>query len=369
MIQLSALLQKHNISHSQFRQSFNTAFNCAMSASSFSQLLGTGRLLKTIDNFDTKIAQHYNNLTGETQLKKNLLKHVEEKHMLNVTNLDREVLKHFNLPNDPFLPFITKESEIIMLPSHHYALDMMRASRDTGFFTIVTGEVGGGKSTVLGKFEAETNALNEYITIKVRSKDMERCNARDILMACVYDLSADKPKRNFETLTRQVEELLKKTHASGKRALLIVDEAQDLHTNTIKFLKRLWELRDGLTPLLGIVLIGQNELEHRLYRDNNLNLREVMQRTIHAPLEPINAELKNYINGKLKCVKGNIENVITADAIDHLASKLVITDRNGKKINKAYPLEINNRMKRLMSLAYDHGITIIDKNFINEVGA
>ena len=169
-----------------------------------------------------------------------------------------------------------------------------------------------------------------------------------------------------ESLSRQVETLLKKHHDAGKRIILIIDEAQDLHNHTLKYLKRLWELRDGLTPLIGIILIGQIELATRLYSDNNLAVREVTARTIHAPLEPINESLKEYIAGKVKCVKGDASKLITDDAINELANILSIKDANGKVINKAYPLEVNNRIKRLMKQAYKQGVKVINKEFIQE---
>lgn len=364
---LKTLLEEKNISFDKFIKKFKEATGEQLSKASFSLFLNTGKELKKIPEFKEKIARTYNLLTKENKSKDELFGSQED-NMIESMNLSYNELKHFGLTRDPFLPFITKESEIVMLESHFFALEMMRAARETGQFTVITSEVGGGKTTVLGKFEAETKAMSDCLIVKVRTRDMDRCTAKDILSACVYDLAGEheKQKRGFEALSRQVESLLKKHHAAGKRIVLIIDEAQDLHTHTLKYLKRLWELRDGLTPLMGIILIGQNELATRLYNDNNLAVREVTARTIHAPLEPINESLKDYIAGKVKCVKGDYSKIITDDAINALSNKLSIKDANGKIKNKAYPLEINNKLKMLMKLAYEQGIKVIDEEFVSE---
>lgn len=368
MITLKKLIDEKGISSAVFIKRFKEITAENMSKASLSLLLKNGRELKKIPDFKTKIVKTYNSLTKENKTINELFEvEQQEEDMLESINLTYDELKYFGLSRDPFLPFITKESEIVMLDSHYYALEMMRAARDTGQFTVITSEVGGGKTTVLGKFEAETKNLSDCIIVKVRTKDMDRCTTKDILAACVFDLSDDKPKRGAESLARQVETLLKKHHNAGKRIILIIDEAQDLHTHTLKYLKRLWELRDGLTPLIGIILIGQIELASRLYSDNNLAVREVTARTIHAPLEPINDSLKQYITGKIKCVKGDINKLITDDGIDELSDILSIKDANGKVINKAYPLEVNNRIKMLMKEAYNQGVKVIDKEFIKDM--
>lgn len=370
MIKLKELLDSRKIPNAAFIKRFKEITATNMSKASLSLLLSNGKELKKVNNFKEIIEKTFYSLTGEKINHNELFKNMEtqEEIMIESANLGRETLKHFALSKDPFLPFITKESEIVMLESHFFALEMMRATRETGQFTVVTSEVGGGKTTVLGKFETETKAMNECIIIKVRTKDMDKCTTKDILAACVYDLSSEKPKRGAEPLSRQVETLLKKHHDAGKRVILIIDEAQDLHTHTLKYLKRLWELRDGLTPLLGIILIGQSELAARLYNQNNLALREVTARTMHASLDPINNNLKEYLEGKLKNVKGDLAKIITDDGITALANKLTIHDRNGKITLTAYPLDVGNRMKRIMNLAFLQGIRVIDRSFIEETG-
>ena len=368
MIALKKLIDEKNISSAQFIKRFKEITAEYMSKASLSLLLNEGKELKKITDFKAKIAKTYNSLTKENKSINELFEiEQQEENMIESINLTYDELKHFGLSRDPFMPFITKESDIVMLDSHHYALEMKREARDTGQFTVITSEVGGGKTTMLGKFEAETKNLSDCIIVKVRTKDMDRCTTKDILAACVFDLSDDKPKRGAESLSRQVETLLKKHHDTGKRIILIIDEAQDLHTHTLKYLKRLWELRDGLTPLVGIILIGQSELATRLYSDNNLAVREVTARTIHAPLEPINESLKDYIAGKVKCVKGDYTKIITDDAIAALSDMLTLKDANKKQIYKAYPLDVNNRIKRLMKLAYEQGERVITKEFMEEM--
>ncbi len=161
--------------------------------------------------------------------------------------------------------------------------------------------------------------------------------------------------------------MLKQKQASGEKCILIIDEAQDININTLKCLKRLWEKKNGLTALLGIVLIGQPELETRLYGQNNTDVREVTARTTYARLEPINRELKTYLSFKIKQAGGNISNIITDDAINLLNDKLTLKDRNNKVQHTAYPLETGNIMKLLMNKAVMMGEELVTKEVVESI--
>ncbi len=65
---------------------------------------------------------------------------------------------------------------------------------------------------------------------------------------------------------RQAHELLKASHAAGRRHLLLIEEAHCMPLATLKHLKRFLELKDGMQKLLGVALIGQPELRKRLIR-------------------------------------------------------------------------------------------------------
>lgn len=374
---LKKVLEKAGYSLGGF-QKLLQSYGLQLSRSSTYNLINNGSIPKRINGFNEKFtAIIEDNFRKELQImkieKNKILDEVSTKNlrlggnMVNAIYLSQDAKHYFKLKSDPFAPYLSKLSDIIMLQSHYYADEIIKSAASAGLFAVITGEVGSGKTTVRDKFLEENKIGSHFIAIIPESKDASYLNAREIMSAIVYELSEDKPKRSMEALSRQVKKLLKQRQASGEKCVLLIDEAQDLHTNTLKYLKRLWEMRNGLTALIGIVLIGQPELETRLYGQSNAEVREVTARTTHAKLEPINKELKQYLTHKIKQAGSNIDNVITDDAIELLSKKLTLQDRNNKVQQVAYPLETGNIMKLLMNKAVMSGEELITAGLVESI--
>ena len=78
------------------------------------------------------------------------------------------------------------------------------------------------------------------------------------------------------------------THARGRRVVLIVDEAQNLSTETLEQVRLLTNLETATTKLLQIILIGQPELRALL---DQPELRQLAQRiTGRYHLSPLSTE-------------------------------------------------------------------------------
>ena len=67
-----------------------------------------------------------------------------------------------------------------------------------------------------------------------------------------------------EAKARQAQKMLAESSRAGNSHVLVIEEAHDLSIQTLKVLKRFWELEDGFKRLLAIILIGQPELKLRL---------------------------------------------------------------------------------------------------------
>lgn len=285
-----------------------------------------------------------------------------------VVMLKLETMKHFGLKGNPFTLDVRRESEIFMGSSHIFALEVMRETAQTGGFAVITGEVGAGKSTVRRKFFEESRANKSYQIIYPESIDKSKLTAKDILHAIIYDLTEAQPKGNKEALSRQAKQLLLARSNNNERTVLVIEEAHDLPVTTLKFLKRIWELENGLQRLLGVILIGQNELETRLYGRNSTEIREVTARTAHAKVCALDKEVSAYIKHRLNAVKADINKMITPEALAALTERMQITDRMGKTQSMAYPLFVNNVMMRLMNYAADAGEEIITPEIVVAAG-
>jgi general secretion pathway protein A len=103
------------------------------------------------------------------------------------------------------------------------------------------------------------------------------------------------------------------THARGRRVVLIVDEAQNLSTETLEQVRLLTNLETATTKLLQIILIGQPELRALL---DQPELRQLAQRiTGRYHLSPLTVdETAGYVKHRMR-VAGATAEVFTPSAL------------------------------------------------------
>jgi len=148
------------------------------------------------------------------------------------------------------------------------------------------------------------------------------------------------------------------------RHVLIIEEAHDLSTPVMKQLKRLWEIEDGYRKVLGIILIGQQELQTRLNRQTHPEMREVILRCLIATLEALGrADTEAYIDLKFRRVGSGSGEIIGDGCIDATIARL--TMRNG--FSCCYPLYINNLLAKAMNAAAQVGAPLVTPEIIEGV--
>jgi type II secretory pathway predicted ATPase ExeA len=148
----------------------------------------------------------------------------------------------------------------------------------------------------------------------------------------------------------------------------MIEEAHDLSNQTLKYLKRFWELEDGFKKLLAIVLIGQVEMRAKLDESRNWEAREIIRRMEILELEPLSGkEIAGYLNLKFSRLNKEREEVFTNDACEALARKLQRQTRNGVVYSVAYPLLINNWARKAMNLAASMKVKTVDADVINSL--
>lgn len=103
-------------------------------------------------------------------------------------------------------------------------------------------------------------------------------------------------------------------YRAGERAVLIVDEAQNLSPQMLEEIRLLTNLETSTDKLLQIVLAGQPELEQKL---NQPQLRQLRQRiTLRAKTRPLTLEeTRGYLAERLRIAGGNGDEVFTPEAI------------------------------------------------------
>jgi type II secretory pathway predicted ATPase ExeA len=273
-----------------------------------------------------------------------------------VEMINQEALRHFKMFRNPFIDDVQKDADIYMSEEHRYIeAAMLDAARHGGFLAVI-GEVGSGKSVMRRKVVEQLKRDGDTLVIYPQMIDKGRLTAGSICDAIIQDVSSEKCKAKLEDKTRQVQRLLLDRAKSGYRACLIIEEAHDLSVNTLKYLKRFYELEDGYRKLLGIILIGQTELKHMFNESTNVDMREVIRRVQVAEIKGLNGHLQDYLNLKFKRLGKSAAEVFTAEAFEALGKRLTSTRRDGNgKVSHAYPLLVNNYTARAMNLAYEMG--------------
>ena len=281
-----------------------------------------------------------------------------------VVMISEEAKKYFKIFRNPFIDDIQMDKDIYMSEEHRYVeAAMLDAARHGGFLAVI-GEVGSGKSVMRRKVVEQLKKDGDVIVIFPQMIDKTRVTAASICDAIVMDLSEARPRMKMEDKTRQVHKLLLERAKQGFRACLIIEEAHDLHTNTLKYLKRFYELEDGYRKLLGIILIGQTELKHLFDETRHIEMREVIRRIQTAEIRGLNGNVKDYLALKFKRIGAKIEDIIDDAAFKALSKRLTTLDRQNRTISHAYPLVINNYVARAMNMAYEMGEPKVTENVI-----
>jgi len=194
--------------------------------------------------------------------------------------LSQETLKHFKLFRNPFWDDVRSKEDVYLNQDSRFILAaMVDVAKNQGILAI-SGDSGAGKTVLRKLFMEELREDDDIAVIIPRVFDKSKITAASLCDAIVADVSSENPKRTMEAKARQVERLLRTATQGGRRHVLIIEEAHDLTVPILKYLKRFWEMEDGFNRLLGIILIGQNELKHKLNERKNYQMREFIRRCI-----------------------------------------------------------------------------------------
>lgn len=298
-----------------------------------------------------------------------------EPMLLRNENLSQETRQHFGLPRSPFLDDVASREDVYQTSSIRYVrAALMDAATNHGFVGVV-GESGAGKSTLVEELEERLQDDDRDVlvvkpyTLAMESNDREGKTLKSLHIAEALTAALDPAKVNLgspQARFKQLHELLKASHRSGRRHLVVIEEAHCLPLATLKHLKRFLELKDGLRRLLGVALIGQPELAIKL-ASQNPEVREVAQRCELVTLPPLDGDLEGYLRHKFKRFEFDFDAVFDRDAIEAIRARLVFLPRGAKAteaISVCYPLVVNNLVARAMNAAARTGWPKVDAQVI-----
>jgi general secretion pathway protein A len=249
--------------------------------------------------------------------------------------------KPFSLTPDPRFLFLSE--------SHREALAHLLYGIEQGEgFIAITGEVGTGKTTLCRALLQRLGPKTEvaYVFNPIMSGE-------DLLRAVSIEFGLITEGYSRADLNDQLNQFLLQSSREGRRALLIVDESQNLDPATLEEIRLLSNLETTSSKLIQIVLFGQPELDEML---DSRGLRQLRQRiTVRWTLSPLNAaETRDYVRHRLKIAAGKECNLFSDKAL-----------REVQRRARGIPRLINVLCDRAMLVGYAAGAPTMGPDSIN----
>lgn len=233
---------------------------------------------------------------------------------------------------------------------HQEALNVLMVALQCGEgFIKITGEVGTGKTLLCREL---LNRLGEeYHTAYIPNPFLSPVGLRKSL---AEELDIDPHGMTDHELLKAINRRLLQLFEQGKRVVVCLDEAQALPDQTIETLRLLSNLETEKRKLLQIVLFGQPELDEKLARSRNRQLR---QRIVHSyRLQPLDAErVMHYLDHRLRVAGYNGEPIFKRDAVEYLY-----------RISAGIPRLINILGNKALLLAFGKGLRRVDASLIQQ---
>jgi type II secretory pathway predicted ATPase ExeA len=220
-----------------------------------------------------------------------------------------------------------------------------------GRLIALSGMVGSGKTTTLQSLISHLRLSKEVMVSCSLAVDKNRVNLGTLITALFYDLSTEKELKLPTQPEQRERKLLALIQKCRKPVVLMVDDAHNLHPQTLVGLKSLIELVRHNQGKLSVLLAGHPKLKNDLRRPT---LEEIGARANVFSLEGIRGHQKEYIEWILHNSSDSerpVTDFLTESAYQFLADSLVT------------PLQI----EQYLSLAFEAAHRVATKPVTKEI--
>jgi general secretion pathway protein A len=235
---------------------------------------------------------------------------------------------------------------------HKRGLAYLRYGLEQGEgFIVVTGAPGTGKTMLVKELFATIRNENVVPGLMVTSQ----VGAEDALrmVAGAFGLSYDTFAKAI--LLKNLESFFKLKAKEGKRALLVVDEAQNLPYQSLEELRMLLNLEQDGRPILQIFMLGQEDIHSLMQSGKMEQVRQRIAATYHLrPLEK--EETREYVIHRLVTAGWVNDPVFTSDTFEEIY-----------RFTNGTPRIINTLCDRLLLYGFLEELHILDGEAVRVV--
>ncbi|MDO8768781.1 MAG: AAA family ATPase [Burkholderiaceae bacterium] len=306
----------------------------------------------------------------------------EEPMVMQFEELTEEAQEHFGLERTPFLDDVLCDDDFFQTANIRKLKAALHDCAVNQRFMALVGESGAGKTTLVEDLEESFRGHSAHQVVFIRPhmlateesdakgktlKSQHLSGAIARALGVTKGLPSEQDAR-FDA----VLQLLRQSAATGRKHLMVLEEAHCLPLATIKHLKR-WR-EEGKAgrgqSLLGILLVGQSELRARMSVSNK-DVREVGARCEMKELHPFvqSSEVQAYLELKVRRVGADPAQVFAPDAFAAALARLQVMVKvsEGKKVIEipksiCYPLALNNLASRALSHAARLHLPVVNAN-------
>jgi len=258
---------------------------------------------------------------------------------------------YYSFKERPFQ--LSPDPRFFFASNHHQrAMSYLQYGLDQGEgFIVVTGPIGTGKTTIarnlLNNLADESIVAAQLVTTKLAPHELLEIICAEFKISVKGDSKADH--------LQAIEQFLISLNKQSKRALLIVDEAQNLPAETVEELRMLSNFQLDNKPLIQSFLLGQEELKEIIQAPNMEQFRQRIIASAH--LKPLSCEeVKEYINHRLQQAGCNKEELFSDAGFDIIYEKTL-----------GVPRKINIFVDRLLLFGFLEELEQINSEAILEV--
>ena len=250
--------------------------------------------------------------------------------------------KPFSIQPDPEYLFLSKR--------HNLAYTMLEYSiQNHAGYTVICGDIGCGKTTLVHHL---INNYRDELTVGLLYNTPP--HVEDIMQWVMMSFNLPFEGLSDIDMHQKFQDFLVKNFTSGKKAVLIIDEAQNLTINALEALRMLSNISIYKHQLLQVILVGQPQLKLILMQPE---LEQFNQRvSVEFYLTPLkHSEIKTYIQHRVN-VAGREDDLFTEYAYKRIA-----------EVSKGTPRKINILCDLVLVYGFSSEAKIIDVDLVNEV--